>query len=64
MRPMDSDKIKDFLVLYFAILMPIILLLITLATGANLLIFLLLLGWIVSGFMIVFLPTHPESTGR
>ncbi|MDH4122567.1 MAG: hypothetical protein OEV21_00550 [Thermoplasmata archaeon] len=61
---MDSDKIKDFLVLYFAILMPIILLLITLATGANLLIFLLLLGWIVSGFMIVFLPTHPESTGR
>lgn len=58
---MVSDRAKNFIVMYFSIIMPIILFLIAVATGANILIFLLVLAWLIGGFMIVFLPTHPED---
>jgi hypothetical protein len=31
-------------------------------TGANVLILILILVWLIGGFMIVFLPTHPEES--
>jgi len=59
---MVSDKVKNFLVMYFALLMPLIMFFIAVLTGANILIFLLILAWIGGGFMIVFLPTHSEKS--
>ena len=61
---MVSEKVKNFLVLYFSLLLPVILFFITALVSANLIAFLLLLGWIGAGILIVFLPTHPESENQ
>lgn len=61
---MVSEKAKNFLVMYFSILMPVILFLIAIYTGANILILMLILAWLLGGFMIVFLPTHPEESNQ
>lgn len=58
---MVSEDVKNFLVMYFSVILPLILFIIAVVTGANILIMLLILAWLIGGFMIVFLPTHPEE---
>lgn len=59
---MVSESVKNFLVMYFSILLPLMLFIIAIITGANILILVLVLAWLIGGFMIVFLPTHPEES--
>lgn len=59
---MVSESVKDFLVMYFSMILPMMLFIIAIVTGANVLIMLLILAWLIGGFMIVFLPTHPEES--
>ena len=61
---MNSEKIKDFLVLYVSLIMPVLLFIIAALTSANLLIFLFVFLWLGAGILIVFLPTHPESQNQ
>lgn len=59
---MVSEDVKNFLVMYFSILLPLMLFIIAIIAGANILIMLLILSWLIAGFMIVFLPTHLEES--
>jgi|YelNatPaOPRAMG01_1025707.scaffolds.fasta_scaffold06420_1 hypothetical protein len=59
---MVSESVRNFLVMYFSILLPLIFFVIAVMTGANVLILILILVWLIGGFMIVFLPTHPEES--
>lgn len=59
---MDADRIKNYLIIYISLIMPILFMILVVITEANLLWHLLFLGWLCAGLLIVFLPTHPESS--
>lgn len=61
---MDSEKIKNFLILYFSIIMPALLFLLAVLGSANVVIFFLLIIWFGAGLLIVFLPSSPEIANQ
>jgi len=60
---MDSEKVKRFIILYLALIMPALLLLLAAIYSAGILWFLLLFAWIGAGLLLVFLPTIQDRNG-
>lgn len=60
---MDSEKVKRFIILYLALIMPALLLLFAIIYGAGILWFLLLLAWLGAGLLLVFIPTTQDRNG-
>ena len=61
---MDQDKVKNFVIMYCSLILPAMLMIIAIVLSAGILWFFLLMIWICSGIMIVFLPTNPENVNR
>jgi len=61
---MEWESWKRFGVLWFAMILPVIFLLIAVMTGAGVLWMFLLLVWICAGMMIAFLPGTSENLDR
>ena len=57
---MDSEKVKRFIILYLALIMPALLMLFAVLYGVGLLWFLLLFAWIGAGLLLVYLPTTQD----
>lgn len=57
---MDSEKVKRFIILYLALMMPALLMLFAVLYGAGILWFLLLFAWIGAGMLLVFIPTTQD----
>ena len=54
---MDSEKLKKFIILYLALIMPALLMIFAIIYSAGILLFLLLVAWIGAGLVLVYLPT-------
>lgn len=57
---MVSEKVKSFLTIYFAVIMPALLMVLAILYDSGVMWFLLFMVWICAGIMIVFLPSNPE----
>ncbi len=57
---MDSEKLKRFLIMYLALIMPALLMIFAVIYGAGILIFLFLFAWIGAGLLLVYLPTTQD----
>jgi hypothetical protein len=57
---MDSEKVKRFIILYLALGMPAMLMLFAALYGAGILWFLLLIAWIGTGLLLVYLPSTQD----
>ena len=57
---MDSEKLKRFLIMYLALIMPALLMLFAAIYSAGILIFLFLFAWIGAGLLLVYLPTTQD----
>jgi len=57
---MDSEKVKKFIILYLALIMPALLMIFAALCGAGILWFLLLFAWIGAGLLLVYLPTTQD----
>lgn len=60
---MDSEKIKKFIILYLALIMPALLMIFAVIYGAGILEFLLLFAWIGAGLLLVYLPSTQDRNG-
>jgi hypothetical protein len=61
---MDDDRINKFIIAYCSLILPVILMVIAMMFSAGVLWFLLLLVWICSGIMLVFLPSNVEAPNQ
>jgi len=61
---MDSEKLKRFIILYISLVMPAILMVMGAIYGVGILWYLLLISWLGTGLLLVFLPTAPEKNGQ
>jgi hypothetical protein len=60
---MDSEKVKRFIILYLALIMPALLMLFAVLYSVGILWFLLLFAWIGAGLLLVYLPTTQDRSG-
>ena len=58
---MDSDKVRGFLIVYFALIVPAALMVLAAITNAGVLWFFLLMIWMCAGLMIAILPSSPDT---
>jgi hypothetical protein len=61
---MNWEAWKRFGLIWFALILPIIILLLAMATGAGVLWMFMLLVWICAGIMLVFLPSTAETANQ
>lgn len=61
---MDAKDLKESFVVYISIIMPALLILMAIFSGANFLWFLLLFTWFGAFFLIVMIPDTPDLNNQ
>lgn len=58
---MNWEKLRGYMLFYFAIIIPAVLMILAVMTSAGILWFFLFMVWVMAGLMIVILPSNPDT---